>query len=630
MCGIAGIISYCRYEEATEDVLRRMCSVLRHRGPDDQGIYITDFADDSGHKVRVALCNCRLSVIDPTGGHQPMSNEDGTIYITHNGEIYNFQELRQHLAQRHVFKTRSDTEVILHLYEELGIECLYELRGMFAFAIWDARAKRLFCARDRLGKKPFVYRDEPDRFLFASEIKAILECPHVPRDLLPEALDLYLTYQYVPHPLTIFKGIRKLPPGHYLVVERGACRVVRYWTPQFEEDNSLTEAECVCRIRELLAEAVRLRMVSDVPLGVFLSGGVDSSIVTGLMCRASGAPVKTFSIGFEEKKYDELRYARIVARAFNTEHHEFVVRPNAAEVILKLAAYHDEPFADSSAIPTFYVSQMTREHVKVALSGEGGDECFLGYPRYLAMKISAMVDRLPHLRKLLTLPFWQRLPITAEPKAFLDRAKRLLQGLALDPEERYLLWVCIFTEAQKRSLYTQEFSSHIMVPAQFVKLWPVHLPFAARAAATDMLNYLPCDLLTKVDIASMAHSLEVRCPFLDHKFVEFAIRIPERLKIRGMMGTKYILKKAFADFLPTPVLHRGKMGFGVPIAQWFRSELRGYLQDVLLDPSTLNRGYFRPHAVREMVAAHLERRADHAPRIWALLMLELWHRKYCP
>jgi asparagine synthase (glutamine-hydrolysing) len=609
-----------------------MCATLAHRGPDDEGVHLADFPSEAG-RGRVALGNRRLSIIDLPGGHQPMSNEDGSIWITFNGEIYNFQEIRRRLRSRHRFKTNSDTEVIIHLYEERGPECLQELRGMFAFAIWDGRQKRLFCARDRLGKKPFVYWAEPGRFVFASEIKAILECPGIPRKMLPTALDLYLTYQYVPHPFTIFKGIQKLPPAHYLVVERGQVRTRRYWSPKFEEDVSLTEGEAIAQIRELLSESVRLRLISDVPLGVFLSGGIDSTIVTGLMSREGARPVKTFSIGFEEEKYDELRYARAVADAFKTEHHEVVVRPKAADIIPKLATIYDEPFADSSAVPTFYVAQMTRQHVKVALSGEGGDECFLGYPRYQAMRLSNKFDFLPKfLKAMVRGALAPRLPASVEPKTLGRRAKRFMGGIGLDPAQRYFQWVSIFQQAEKHSLYTPEFAAILgsVPPEEFVEMEMLdrpHLGPSARAAAADMMTYLPCDLLHKVDMASMTNSLEVRCPFLDHRLVEFAAHIPERLKMRGLR-TKHILKKAFADLLPPQVLRRGKMGFGVPISEWFCGELSSYLRDVLLNPTALARGYFRSESVRTMVEDHIARRADHGYRLWALLMFELWHTKY--
>ncbi len=631
MCGIAGILASKNPEQVTDDLLRRMCGVLAHRGPDDEGVYVAASGDAAGG--RVGLGNRRLSIIDLPGGRQPLSNEDGSVWITLNGEIYNFQEIRRRLEPRHQFKTRSDTEVVVHLYEERGPDCLQDLRGMFAFALWDAPRKRLFCARDRLGKKPFFYRAEPGRFIFASELKAILECPSVPRELLPEALDQYLTYQYIPHPNTIFKGIHKLPPAHYLIAEGGGCSVQRYWTVAFEEDASLTEERCIEEIRALLAESVRLRLVSDVPVGVFLSGGVDSTIVTALMSREGARPVKTFSIGFEEEAYNELQYARVVARAFGAEHHEFTVRAEAARIIPALAAHYDEPFADSSAIPTFYVAQMTARQVKVALSGEGGDECFLGYPRYRAMKLGEMIDRLTWpLSGWIRWRGWQSLPASVTPKTFMRRLKKLLQGLAQPPLERYMEWIRIFSQAEKNLLYSGDFADSLKKADadEFVlrelKRWD-RLGLPARAAAADILTYLPCDLLAKVDIASMANSLEVRCPFLDHRVVEFAARIPARLKMRGF-STKRLLKKAFADALPAEILERGKMGFGVPIAEWFRGELSGYLREVLLDPAALGRGYFRSEAVRDIIEAHISGRADHGYRLWSLLMFELWHRKY--
>jgi asparagine synthase (glutamine-hydrolysing) len=416
-------------------------------------------------------------------------------------------------------------------------------------------------------------------------------------------------------------------------VEDGKVRVERYWTPSFAEDGSLSEESCIAGLREALTESVRLRLVSDVPLGVLLSGGVDSSIVTGLMGRAGGERVKTFSIGFEEKEYNELAYARTVSRAFNTEHHEFVVRPNAVEVIPKLVGHYDEPFADSSAIPTFYLSQVTRQHVKVALSGEGGDECFLGYPRYQAAKLGARFDRLPGLlKRAAACRCWQRMPASLEQKTLRRRLKRLLQGLALPPVERYLDWICIFPLAEKLRLYSPDFAGSLAgaragdFVAGEMERWSGLGP-AARAGAADMVTYLPCDLLTKIDVASMANSLEVRCPFLDHHVAEFCARIPERLRLRGL-SRKYVLKKAFADLLPPAVLRRGKMGFGVPISRWFRGELSDYLRQALLDPRALARGYFRAEVIRESVEGHIAGRFDHGSRLWALLMFELWHQKY--
>jgi asparagine synthase (glutamine-hydrolysing) len=619
-------------EKFGQPEIERMREALAHRGPDEIGCWLGDFKSQSG-SGRVGLGHRRLSIIDLARGHQPLSNEDSSAWIIFNGEIYNFQELRPTLvAQGHRFRTDSDTEVILHLYEQKGVDCLQELRGMFAFAIWDARERRLFLARDRIGEKPLCYRLERERILFASEIKSILQAGGAPRELSLEALHHYLTYQYVPHPLTMFQGIAKLPPGHYLLWKDGRAEVREYWRPPCHPE-PLREAECIERVRELLTESVRLRLISDVPLGAFLSGGMDSSIVVGLMAKLSNAPVKTFSIGFAEKRYDELDYARSVARHFKTDHREFVVRPNAAEVIPKLVWHYDEPFADSSAIPTYYVSQITRQHVKVALTGDAGDEGFAGYPRYRAVKLGLWFDRLPgFLRRALAGKYWERLPASVKQKTQRRRLRRLFEALNLPPKERYVRWCAIFDDGRKSALYSPDLRT-ALAPLSSAKIFEeeyAKVPEADFLAATmfvDFMRYLPDDLLFKVDIASMAHGLECRAPFLDHKLVEFVGRIPTELKLRGFT-TKYLLRRAFGEMLPPEILRRPKMGFGVPISDWFRGELLGYLREVLLDPATLRRGYFAPEAVRQLVADHAAARADHGYRLWSLLMFELWHRRF--
>ena len=504
---------------------------------------------------------------------------------------------------------------------------------MFAFALWDGRTNTLFCARDRIGKKPLVYRAEKDRLLFASEIKSLLQAPSVPRELSPEALHHYLTYQYVPHPMTMFQGISKLPPGHYLLWRDGRIEVQEYWRPPFRKTERLPTEEYVRRLRELLTESVRLRLISDVPLGAFLSGGMDSSIVVGLMAKLSDAPVKTFSIGFEEKRYDELEYARLVARHFGTDHKEFIVRPNAVEILPKLAWHYDEPFGDSSAIPTYYVSQMTRQHVKVALTGDAGDEGFAGYPRYRAVKLGEWFDRLPgFLRRALAGKFWDKLPVSVEQKTWRRRARRLFEALNMPPRERYVRWCAIFDDGRKSALYTPELRAQLdaipswkVFDAEYDKV--PDLDFLGRTTFVDFMRYMPDDLLCKVDIASMAHGLECRAPLLDQKVIEFVGTVPTDLKMRRFRG-KYLLRRAFGDMLPKEILRRPKMGFGVPIASWFRNELKDYLRDALLDSTALGRGYFRPEAVRELVEDHVAGRWDHGYRLWSLLMFELWHREY--
>jgi len=627
MCGICGVINLESEEPVREDLLSKMSSVLRHRGPDDEGKVVLAGA-------KVGLAHRRLSIIDVEGGHEPMSNEDETLWLVFNGEIYNFQQLRADLQEKgHRFRTKCDAEVILHCYEEKGIKALEDFRGMFAFAIYDEKAERLFLARDRLGQKPLVYALFGGRFYFASEIKSILQVPGIPREVEILALHHYLTYQYVPHPLTMFKGIYKLPPANYILLSKRGIEKGRYWQPDFSRQVDLPEEEYLRQVRETLEEATRLRLISDVPLGAFLSGGIDSSIIVALMSLHSNRPVRTFSIGFEEKKYDELQYARLIAKRYKTEHTEFVVRPVCLEVLPDLIWHYDEPFADSSAVPTYYVARETSRFVKVALTGDAGDECFAGYPRYQAVKLSSYLDRLPEfLRGVLSHPFWQRLPAPVEQKSLRRRLKKFAKALSQSPEERYLRWICIFDEELKDELYTEELKARLSFhPSSYYILEPyAHLKgrdFLTRTTYVDLLTYLPSDLLVKVDIASMAHSLETRSPFLDHKVVELAGRMPVHLKLRAFKS-KYILKKAFADLLPAEILNRGKMGFGVPISAWFRGELKSYVRGLLLDEKSVRRGYFRRETLERLLGEHIEGKFDHGYRLWSLLVLEEWHRRF--
>ena len=647
MCGICGIVFRDRGQVVRRDQLERMAELLRHRGPDDTGIYVRgdrpEGSADEASPRNAGLGMARLSIIDVEGGHQPMANEDGSVWVVCNGEIYNFRELRDELIARgHRFRTRSDVEVLPHLYEEHGERFVEHVRGMFAIALWDDREGRLLLVRDRLGQKPLCYCDDGSRLVFASELQALVEVPGVPRELCPEALDLYLTYQYVPAPLTIYEGIRKLPPAHWLSATADETRLERYWDLPLEPTRGpdLGPEGVVADLRERLAEAVRVRLVSDVPLGAFLSGGIDSSIIVGLMAREMDEPVKTFSIGFGERKFDELDYARVAARRFGTDHHEFVVEPDAIELLPQLVRHYGEPFADSSAIPTWYLSQRTREHVTVALSGDGGDEAFAGYQRYLAMHAAALYDKMPELARSL----WEGLsgslvpllPASAQPKTVGRRIKRFLEGLPRPMAERYVHWIAYFRREDKEGLYTDDFAARLpdrqaesYLADEFARVAALD-PVAATSRA-DAVTYLPNDILVKVDIASMASSLEVRSPFLDHEVMAFAFSLPTSVKL-GASGTslKGLLREAFADLLPDEIRRRGKMGFGVPIAHWFRGRLRGYLTETLLSPDSLGRGCFRPDAVRRLVAEHLDGTADHASRLWALLNLELWHRTFLP
>lgn len=661
MCGITGAVWNSRATSLDEATLRRMIEVLRHRGPDDEGLYTGDLHLRPGLAgvPGVALGHRRLSIIDVAGGHQPMGNEDGTVHLVFNGEIYNHRDLRRRLeATGHRFRTQSDTETIVHLYEDEGPDCLKRLNGMFAIALWDAGRRQLLLARDRLGEKPLVYRVEPERLLFASELKSLLEVPGVSRQLDPQAIDLYLTYQYVPHPWTIFQGIAKLPPGCYAIYREGRLQLHRYWQPDFRQEDRTRHAPRddqphaereeytqphaereeyqdpdghAAELRQLLTSSVEMRLQSEVPLGAFLSGGLDSTIIVGLMSQLGQGPVRTFSIGFPVPEYDETRYAAIAARRFGTVHEEFRVEPDAVGVLPKLVWHFDEPFADSSAIPTWYVSQLTRRHVTVALTGDGGDELFAGYPRYRAVWLAGWLDRAPAvLRRMLASRLWQRLPASPRQKSFRRRLKRFLEAVGQPPARRYLEWISIFHEAQRAELYTDEFLATLpdADPLDFLAGAMAQSqgrdPVTAASLA-DLVTYLPCDLMRKVDTASMAHGLECRQPFLDHRVVEWAARLPVGLKFRWGRG-KGLLRAAFSDLLPPVIRRRKKMGFGVPLDHWFRGPLAGFARDVLLDPRTLQRGIFRPETVRRLLDDHLAGRFDHSYRLWALLFFELWQR----
>ena len=660
MCGIAGAGWTSNAQPLSRADVQRMIAVLKHRGPDDEGLYHshenrnsamhagTTDGSRGNPSTGAALGHRRLSIIDLAGGKQPLSNEDGTVWIAFNGEIYNYRELRGELEARgHRFRTSSDTETIVHLYEQYGVDCVLHLRGMFAFAIWDDTKRQLFLARDRLGQKPLFYRNEKGRLLFASELKALLQLPELPRELNPRALDQYLTYQYVPHPHCILKGYHKLPPAHWALFKEGQLRVQRYWRPPYtipdaedRTDNSnaadhrcWTTERWQSELRAVLTESVRLRMRSDVPLGAFLSGGIDSTIITGLMQQLSDRPVHTFSIGFPVKQFDETAYAREAARHLGTEHHELVVEPSALDILPRLIWHYDEPFADSSAIPMMYLSQMTRREVTVALSGDGGDELFAGYDRYRAVSLAATFDRLPRaLQAVLTSRLWQRLPASVQQKSFRRRVKRLLAALGEPPERRYLKWINIFDSDRRHALYSPEFRAELdgADASEFLLAAYAECPqrdFVTRTTCVDVLTYLPCDILTKVDIASMAHSLECRNPFLDHPVVELAARMPIELKRKGKIG-KQILIDTFADLLPGSIQRRSKMGFGIPLDHWFRGELKPLLYDTLLDRTSLNRGLFDPDGVRQLVEQHTSGRWDHSYRLWSLLCFEMWQQTF--
>jgi asparagine synthase (glutamine-hydrolysing) len=603
-----------------------MCEAIRHRGPDEDGFY---FKGSTGLAMR------RLAIIDLKGGQQPIHNEERTAWIVFNGEIYNYLELREKLEKLgHKFYTNCDTEAIVHAYDRYGADCPKHLRGMFAFAIWDERKEELFLARDRVGKKPLLYAQVNGGLVFGSEFSALLLHPDISREIEPDALHYYLSYMYVPAPLTAYRAIRKLEPGHTLCWSKnGEVRIERYWQPDFSHKLKIDEEEAGERALEILREAVRVRLMSEVPLGAFLSGGVDSSAVVALMSQESSGPVKTFSIGFEEQDFSELHHARRVAEHVGAEHHEFIVRPNAMEVLPTLVEHYGEPYADSSALPTYYVSRETRRHVTVALNGDGGDECFAGYQRYAAMRLAETYHRLPGvLRESFIERGFELLPSSGGLRDPLARAKRFMRAASLPKLERYLRWMSVFDVEAKRELYSEEFARRTtgLHETRFLEPWFARANGAGivdAALLTDTMTYLPGDLLVKVDIASMAVSLEARSPFLDHHVIEFAASLPEKLKLKGVT-TKYILKRVLKRLLPAENLERPKMGFGVPIGHWFRGELQGYLRETLLSEKAQGRGLFKPEAVKRMIDQHTSRERAYDHQLWTLLMLELWFERF--
>lgn len=612
-----------------------MREVLLHRGPDDAGLLV---------EANIGLGHRRLSIIDLSkAGRQPMCNEDGTIWIVYNGEVYNFRELKKELEKRgHRFRSLTDTEVIIHLYEEEGIHCLHKMRGMFAFAIWDKKKERLFLARDRLGQKPLFYYLDQEKLLFASEIKAILQ-GKVNRELDYEAIHHYLTFRYIPYPYTIFKYIKKLPPAHFLTFEGNSAHLQRYWELRFIDHSShhdLTEISMkrrydedgICEeILSRLKEAVKIRLISDVPLGALLSGGMDSSAIVALMSEMTAIPVKTFSVGFEEKEYNEIDYARTVAKIFETDHHEMMVRPEATTILPKIVRHYDEPFADPSAIPTFYISRFAGDFVKVVLNGDGGDENFAGYGNYIQNKVSQYFHILPPsvCQKIIGKFLGVAQQYLGHKEGKVNSLRQVIEVAHHDRAKRYAC-LSIFMDAfLKERIYTEEFKE---IVGHRDSLEILSKTFGNkntkdsinRLLASDIETFLPNDLLVKIDMASMANSVEGRSPFLDHKFMEFTAKIPSKLKLRGM-EKKYILKKSLQNILPNQILKRPKRGFDVPIAKWLRHDLKDMTSDILLSDSARNRGYFKMDVIAKMVDDHCNNRANWANELWELLILEIWH-----
>jgi asparagine synthase (glutamine-hydrolysing) len=628
MCGICGFVVR-RGEPPAADVLRRMLGTIIHRGPDDEGLHLG---------AREALGARRLSIIDLETGHQPLSNEDGSIWIAYNGETYNFADLRTGLeAAGHTFATRTDTEAIVHSYEEWGEEFLSRLRGMFAFALWDGRRDQLLLARDRLGQKPLYYSLLPDGTLvFGSELKCLVAHPGLRRELDPRALDLFLSLEYVPAPLSIYKNVFKLPAGHYLLFREGRLAVRPYWDVEPGTERPAREptlAEACDRLYDLLKESVRLRLVSDVPLGAFLSGGIDSSCIVGLMRELGASPLRTYSIGFEDSSYNELEFARRAARKFETDHRELLLRPAALELTEKLVRHLDEPLGDFSIFPTYLVSELARTGVKVALSGDGGDEVFGGYEHYQAQKLGRLPGAaiLGRAASALT-GAW---PPSPKKKGTWNKVRRYARGLALDPASRHMRWMTFLSTEEKARLYTPALVEALEGVPEVRKQEPFAGVFARLAGFDpttaelylDLKTYLPDDILVKVDRMSMAVSLEARAPLLDHKLVEFAFSLPGSWKLRGWT-TKWIFKKAMERLLPRENIYRRKEGFSIPIKHWLRTELRDMLLDYLGEDRIRREGLFNPEPVRRMVDRHLRGRENYSHQLWALLVFEVWRETF--
>jgi len=627
MCGIYGVIEFSPSGAPLQPVLDRLSSVIPHRGPDDQGSYL-------GRGV--ALGMRRLSIIDVAGGHQPISNEDETVWIVQNGEIYNFQELRASLkSKNHVFRTNSDTEVMVHLYEDEGPAFLNRLRGMFALALWDAKRQRLLLARDRIGEKPLYVRRDANRLHFASELKSILQAEGVPRRLNPIALQEYLALGYVPAPLTMLEGIEKLLPGHYLLIDKNGVEDHQYWDVPFDQVEHRSEAEWIELIREKLLSTIKMQMVSDVPLGAFLSGGIDSSTIVAAMARATNRPVKTYSIGYEGKDnyYNELPFAGIVAKAFGTDHHEIVVRPEVSELLPKLVWHLDEPIADSACLTTFLVARLARQSVTVILSGVGGDELFGGYRRYLGDSITGWYKLLPEsLRKSWLPALFKRIP-QDRGTAWKDYARygaAFVKSAALEPAERYMSYVTLLSPKMQRELLTTQAMNGGDGCSSTLRRYfdrCTEKDSLNRIIYADLKTSLPDDLLALTDRMSMAASVECRAPLVDFELVEMASRMPSSLKVRGLT-LKYLLKKAVAPWIPREVIARKKRGFGAPIGSWIRSDLQPLVNDMLSEAQVRRRGLLQWPAVESLLRAHQEQRNDNTDPVFALVALEAWCRIY--
>lgn len=614
MCGICGKVHFDISKPVLQNEIHEMTELIQHRGPDDSGYYL---------KENVGLGFRRLSIIDLSTGHQPLSNEDDTLWIVFNGEIYNYLSLRQMLIGKgHKFRTKTDTETIVHLFEEYGKDCVKYLRGMFAFAIWDDKNKKLFCARDRFGIKPFFYFIDKDRFIFGSEIKCVLNETHASSQISLPMLDQYMAFGYSSGDGTIYQNINKLRPAHTLEVHQsGEANITRYWDIHYQPDFSKTEEEWCELLDNKLSESVKIHLMSDVPLGAFLSGGIDSSAVVALMSKYSNSPVKTFSIGFKEAEFNELIYAREIAKKYGTEHHEQIVEPESISLLPKLVDNYDEPFADSSAIPTYYVSKFAREFVTVVLSGDGGDELFVGYDSYQRMKNMQTFNVLPNL---LSKYFWggvhKIIPNSMKGKGAAYYLSK--------PKHSFPAFLSIWQMAERKRLFRKEFWETIKEsPAESRRFAyftnKESLDFLFNMQKMDMQKYMVDDILTKVDRASMVNSLEVRVPILDHEFAELTATIPSTLKLKGK-AKKYIFKKAMKDYLPESILSHKKQGFTTPLKSWFKDDLKEYVNDRLINTNGPLYDYLNPKYVKKIVNEHSSGMRDFNDKIWSLLFLDQW------
>jgi asparagine synthase (glutamine-hydrolysing) len=626
MCGICGIVHSEKSRAIPISLIKSMNDTIYHRGPDDEGIYLNK---------NVALASRRLSIIDLDTGHQPLSNENGKIWIAYNGETYNFPELKKELEKKgHKFKTKSDTETIVHSYEEWGENFVKKLRGMFAFAIWDDREKKLILVRDRIGIKPLYYSITNDgTLIFGSELKALLKYPGIDKEIDTTALDLFLTIEYIPAPFTIFKKIKKLMAGHILIFKDSYIKIKKYWDIETTDRETKNFNEYCDQLFSLLKESVQLRLISDVPLGCFLSGGIDSSSIVGLMSELGVKPIRTFSIGFEEKSYNELKYARIIARKFKTEHKEFIIKPQVIDLTEKLINHLDEPFGDFSIFPTYLVSKIAREYVKVILSGDGGDEVFGGYEHYQAQKL-ANIPLLYPLNQFARYAF-KPFPPKEKKKGSWNKLKRYGEGFSFSAKDRHFRWMMFLNKKYKEKLYSPNFLNSIKKEENLLSLSPFK-EYLGNAQNFDEINtelyldlktYLSDDILVKVDRMSMATSLETRVPLLDHKLVEFVFEIPGNLKLKGLT-TKWIFKKTMERLLPKENIYRSKEGFSIPIKNWLKNELRNLLLDFLNERNINSSGFFHYPFIKKMIKEHLDGKENHSHRLWALLVFEVWRKNY--